>query len=105
MRRRQKRAKQTASLPAPYPWQVSPPPPTPWMAKYIDEIQAAAILGVSRKSMQNWRWRGVGPTFHRFETAIRYELGELLAYAAERRVQSTTEADQLAERKAADAEL
>ena len=100
MRRRQKRAKQTASLPAPYPWQVS----SPWQARFIDEIQAAAILGVSRKSMQNWRWRGIGPTFHRFETAIRYEVGELLAYAAERRVQSTTEADQLAERKAADAE-
>jgi hypothetical protein len=74
------------------------------MAKYIDEIQAASILGVSRKAMQNWRWRGVGPHFHRFEGCVRYQLSELLAYAEARRVQSTTEADQLAETKAADAE-
>jgi hypothetical protein len=64
---------------------------TPW--RFIDEIEAARLLGVSRKVMQNWRWQGRGPAFFRIESCIRYEVGELWSYAAERRAQSLAEAD------------
>jgi hypothetical protein len=74
----------------------------PVEAAYIDEVQAAQYLCVARKSLQNWRLKGLGPKFFGFEGSVRYSLSELGSYCASRIAQSTAEADRLdAERKAA----
>lgn len=50
----------------------------------IDEKEAAEILGVSLKTMRNWRWRGEGGPRARKLGArlVRYHRGDLAAFAA-----------------------
>ena len=60
-------------------------PPLPLAPRYVDEVVAANYLGVARKSLQNWRLRGIGPRFVRLEGSIRYGIDELTAYAEARR--------------------
>jgi hypothetical protein len=60
--------------------------------KFVDEHAAAEVLGSPVGTLRNWRWRGRGPAFYKFENAVRYEVGELYDYARRRRRTSTTEA-------------
>jgi hypothetical protein len=60
--------------------------------KFVDEYAAAEVLGAPVGTLRNWRWRGRGPAFYKFEGAVRYELGELNDYARSRRRTSTSEA-------------
>jgi hypothetical protein len=49
----------------------------------LPERQAAQILGVSTKTLRNWRWRRVGPPFVKYSQRggpVRYILGELIAW-------------------------
>jgi hypothetical protein len=83
------------------PNQRAPAPPLPLAPRYVDEIEAARYLSIARKSLQNWRLRGVGPKFVRLEGSIRYSIHELTTYAENRVAQSLAEADRHdAERKA-----
>ncbi|TAM99929.1 MAG: DNA-binding protein [Rhodanobacteraceae bacterium] len=50
---------------------------------YVDTREAARILGVSEKSMTNWRWRGEGPRYRRIGARlVRYHRADLAAFAA-----------------------
>lgn len=53
----------------------------------VGEHQAAQILGLSVKTLRNWRWQHIGPPFVKFgqRGPVRYILGELLAWRAEHR--------------------
>ncbi len=46
----------------------------------LDEV--AAMLKVSRKTLLNWRARGVGPRGFRVVKAVRYRRGEVVRYLA-----------------------
>ena len=59
--------------------------------KFVDEHAAAEFLDSPVGTLRNWRWRGRGPAFYKFEGGIRYELGELCDYARSRRRTSTAE--------------
>lgn len=49
----------------------------------VDEAEAAAILGVSRQTVANWRWRGEGPRFRKLgQRLVRYHRADLAAFAA-----------------------
>ena len=39
----------------------------------LNEKQAAKHLNVSEKTMQYWRWKGVGPAYIKFGQAVRYD--------------------------------
>lgn len=61
--------------------------PTPLVAQtlepgeLVDEAQAAAILRVGRHTLQNWRWRGCGPHWHRVGLRmVRYARTDLAAF-------------------------
>ena len=46
----------------------------------LDEAQAARILRVSRRTLQNWRQRGGGPPYVKLGTVVRYRLADLRAH-------------------------
>lgn len=67
-----------------------PEPVADTVDRYIDEIEAARILSLSRSYIRQLRLRGGGPRFCTFGRAVRYPLGELLAWARTRLVSSTS---------------
>lgn len=60
--------------------------------RHVNEGVAATILGVRKKTLQDWRFHGVGPVYARFSNgggrgAIRYSVAELERYAKQCAVQ------------------
>lgn len=52
------------------------------LPRFVTENEAAEILSLSVKSLQNWRsLGGKGPRFHKFGNRVRYSVADLLAYA------------------------
>ncbi len=58
---------------------------------YMGTREAAALLGLSPRTLDRYRVTGQGPAFHRFGTRIRYARADLGAWAAERRRTSTSD--------------
>lgn len=59
--------------------------------RFVDDRFIAEVLGLSRGYLRQLRVRGGGPKFSRFSAkAIRYRVGDALAWAAERSVSSTS---------------
>jgi hypothetical protein len=48
----------------------------------LDEDQAAALLHVSIKTLQGWRWRKTGQRYLRLSNRIRYSVDDLREYLA-----------------------
>ncbi len=60
---------------------------------YLNERVAAAYLGISIRTIQRWRIAGDGPAYHQFgPRRILYRQSDLDAWAATRRISSTSEA-------------
>ena len=67
---------------------------------YLSTRRAAAFLGLSPRTLDRYRVSGAGPAFHRFGNRILYRRDDLEAWAAARRVASTSEADTRASTRA-----
>ena len=64
-----------------------------YLNRLINEEEAAAYLGYSIRSLQNWRHRGGGPPFIKVSNrTVRYRRCDLDAWAEKRLVSSTAEA-------------
>jgi hypothetical protein len=53
------------------------------VSRVVNEIEAAEILGVARRTLQDWRFRGVGPRFLSYtgkRGAVRYRVADLEAF-------------------------
>jgi predicted DNA-binding transcriptional regulator AlpA len=50
-------------------------------AAFLTEKQAAQHLGLSPKTLRNWRSRGEGPSFLRLGSAVRYHSETLTSWA------------------------
>lgn len=48
--------------------------------KMLKEQEAADRLGLSVKTLRQWRWAGKGPRFKKFGSAVRYSEADLAAY-------------------------
>ena len=60
--------------------------------QYVDDQKAAEFLGLSRSYMRALRVRGGGPRFAALAPkAIRYRVGELMDWAADRAKISTSD--------------
>ena len=59
--------------------------------RYMKTREVAALLGLSPRTLETYRWRGGGPAFSRFGTSVRYLRSHVLAWAAARRVRSTSD--------------
>jgi hypothetical protein len=65
------------------------------MAQYLNETRVAEMLGVTPKTLRNWRLsEGKGPPFVKLGRCVRYEEDSTLGWARERSASSTTEASQ-----------
>ena len=49
-------------------------------AVFLTTSQAAQFLGLSVKTLNNWRVSGKGPEFHRLGSAVRYHPNDLNAW-------------------------
>ena len=66
--------------------QVSVPPD-----RYVDDVEAAEILGLSRSYLRQLRLKGGGCPFATFGRAIRYKLSDLYEWAGAKTIHSTSE--------------
>ena len=61
------------------------------IGEYLSTRRAAAILGLSPRTLDRYRETGKGPAYHRFGQRIVYRRDDLEAWAAKRRVPAADE--------------
>ena len=61
--------------------------PTP---EYLDTVQAAAYVGLTRKQMEHLRVRGGGCPYSKIGRHVRYRVADLDAWMASGRVDNST---------------
>ena len=59
--------------------------------RYLDTVQAAAYLGITRKQLESWRPLGCGPAYSKVGRFVRYWIVDLDAWMAARRVTNTAQ--------------
>lgn len=57
----------------------------------IDETQAAAILGLSRRTLQAWRVSGAGPVYRKIGCRVLYAEADIADFIAASRRHHTSE--------------
>ncbi len=62
------------------------------MSKLLREPEAAKVLGVSSRTLSNWRCRGGGPDYVKMGSkAVRYRLDDLNEFIDQRTQNNTSE--------------
>jgi hypothetical protein len=56
---------------------------------YLNQKQLAARWGLSPRTFEGWRWRGVGPAWLKLGGRVVYRLEDILKYETERLHQNT----------------
>jgi predicted DNA-binding transcriptional regulator AlpA len=59
----------------------------------LTEKQAAAYLNMAVKTLQNWRWRGVGPRYVKIGDLVRYRKADLDEFVLSNLRTSTSDVD------------
>ena len=54
---------------------------------WLTESEVSKIIGVTRATLQNWRWRGVGLPYSKFMRSVRYKESDLYEYMESGRVE------------------
>ena len=54
--------------------------------RVMNDVEAAAYLGLAPQSLRNMRCRALGPVYHRLGRRIVYKISDLDKYLAERRI-------------------
>ncbi|MDP3383075.1 MAG: helix-turn-helix domain-containing protein [Phenylobacterium sp.] len=49
--------------------------------RLLKTVEAAAFLGVSPRTLEDWRLRGGGPRFRKMRRAVRYHPADLISFA------------------------
>ena len=57
---------------------------------YLNEVELAELLGLSPRTLQNWRLKGEGPPFGKFGRSVRYSVATVAAWVAGRERSSTS---------------
>jgi excisionase family DNA binding protein len=48
--------------------------------RYLTPRQLSEMLSIPAKTLEMWRWRGVGPKFHKFGKLVRYKETDVQAW-------------------------
>jgi predicted site-specific integrase-resolvase len=62
---------------------------------HFNQVELAARLKVSPRTLERWRWTGEGPAFLKIGGRVVYRLEDVQAYENGRRCESTTQSVQL----------
>ena len=54
---------------------------------WLTETEVSDLIGVTRATLQNWRWRGVGLPYSKFMRSVRYKESDLYAYMESGRIE------------------
>ena len=57
---------------------------------WLTEAEVSELIGVTRATLQNWRWRGVGLPYSKFMRSVRYKESDLYAYMESGRIEPET---------------
>ena len=57
---------------------------------WLTESEVSELIGVTRATLQNWRWRRVGLPYSKFMRSVRYKESDLYAYMEARRIVPNT---------------
>lgn len=59
--------------------------------RHLTDVEVAAELGVSVRTVRGWRMRGGGPKYRRIGRSVRYPVSELERWLEERTRESTSD--------------
>ncbi len=48
--------------------------------KHLNQVELARRLGVSHRTLERWRWQGVGPVFLKIGGRVKYRLEDVEAF-------------------------
>jgi len=54
--------------------------------RYLNDFQAAALLGLKPQTLRNWRGQSKGPPYQKVGRAVRYDFSTLINWMDERTV-------------------
>ena len=57
---------------------------------WLTETEVSELIGVTRATLQNWRWGGVGLPYSKFMRSVRYKESDLYAYMESGRIEPET---------------
>lgn len=57
----------------------------------LNEAEVAEMTGLSKRTLQAWRYRGGGPPFIKLGRAVRYRKSDIVEWINEQAVRSTAE--------------
>ena len=53
---------------------------------YLNDVEAAEILGLSKQTLRNWRFNQRGPAYVKAGRSVRYSIGDLHHYMQTQRI-------------------
>lgn len=59
--------------------------------QHINQTELSERLGVSCRTLERWRWIGIGPLFIKIGGRVRYRLSDVEAFEHSRLCQSTAD--------------
>ena len=54
---------------------------------WLTESEVSKLIGVTRATLQNWRWRRVGLPYSKFMRSVRYKESDLYEYMESGRIE------------------
>ena len=67
--------------------------------RHMNQVELSRRLGVSCRTLERWRWVGVGPKFIKVGGRVKYRLADVESFEQSRLCQSTADTHYLTEDK------
>lgn len=61
---------------------MKPPSAAPGPVRHLNQIDLSRRWGVSPRTLEQWRWKGIGPPYLKIGGRVLYRLDDIEAYEA-----------------------